>query len=161
MDRLHTALNKVILALFAALVLFASPVSAVLPGEQLADPRLEARARAISQELRCVVCQNQTIDDSDATLAHDLRLIVRERLRAGDTDEQVKAYVVRRYGPYVLLKPPLEPATVLLWFGPLVVLIAGAAGSWIYLRRRRDRRDRILTKDEELALARILAEDRS
>lgn len=161
MDRLHTALNKVLFPLFATLIFFASPVSAVLPGEQLADPRLEARARAISQELRCVVCQNQTIDDSDATLAHDLRLIVRERLRAGDTDEQVKAYVVRRYGPYVLLKPPLEPATVLLWFGPLVVLIAGTAGSWIYLRRRRDRRDRILTKDEELALARILAEDRS
>src|SRR5437016_9075935 len=85
MDRLHAAaMNRVIFLLLAALV-FASPVFAVLPGEQLADPRLEARARAISQELRCVVCQNQTIDDSDATLAHDLRLIVRERLRAGDT----------------------------------------------------------------------------
>ena len=161
MDGLHVAaVNRAIFLLLAALV-FASPAFAVLPGEQLADPRLEARARAISQELRCVVCQNQTIDDSDATLAHDLRLIVRERLRAGDTDEQVKAYVVHRYGPYVLLKPPLELATFLLWFGPLAVLIAGAAGSWIYLRRRRDGKDRMLTKDEELALARILAEDRS
>ena len=144
---------------FAA-VLSASPVLAVLPSEQLADPKLEARARTISQELRCVVCQNQTIDDSDATLAHDLRLIVRERLRAGDTDEQVKAYVVHRYGAYVLLRPPLEPATVLLWFGPPIVLIAGIAGSWIYLRRRRQTRQAILTKDEEMALARILAEDR-
>jgi cytochrome c-type biogenesis protein CcmH len=153
-------MKRFVLLLIAA-VLSAAPAFAVLPGEQLADPKLEARARAISQDLRCVVCQNQTIDDSDATLAHDLRLIVRERLSAGDTDEQVKAYIVRRYGPYVLLKPPLEPATVLLWFGPLVVLVAGAAGSWLYLRRRLDRRDAILTKDEEAALARILAEDRS
>src|SRR5579862_9875828 len=108
-------MNRFAYVLFAA-VLSASPVFAVLPGEQLADPKLEARARAISQELRCVVCQNQTIDDSDATLAHDLRVILRERLEAGDSDDQAKAYIVRRYGPYVLLKPPLEPATALLWF---------------------------------------------
>src|SRR5207244_5894413 len=124
-----------------ALLLFAAfslvrPALAVLPREQLSDPKLEARARAISQELRCVVCQNQTIDDSDATLAHDLRVIVRERLTAGDSDEQVKAYILRRYGPYVLLKPPLEPETLVLWFGPLLILLAGAAGSIIYLRRR-------------------------
>lgn len=142
--------------LFAA-VLSASPVFAVLPSEQLVDPRLEARARAISQELRCVVCQNQTIDDSDATLAHDLRVIVRERLKAGDSDEQVKAYVVHRYGAYVLLSPPLEPATILLWFGPLIVFVSGAAGSWIYLRKRRQARQPILTEDEEVALARILS----
>lgn len=146
--------------LVLAMTVLASPVLAVLPREQLADPGLEARARAISQELRCVVCQNQTIDDSDATLAHDLRLIVRERLRAGDTDEQVKAYVVHRYGAYVLLKPPLESTTLLLWFGPLLVLIVGAAGSWIYLHRRREENETTLTKDEELALARVLAEDR-
>src|SRR5215469_8872445 len=145
--------------LFAA-VLSATPVFAVLPSEQLADRKLEERARTISQELRCVVCQNQTIDDSDATLAHDLRLIVRERLRAGDTNEQVKAYIVHRYGPYVLLKPPLEPATVLLWFGPIIVLISGTAGSWIYLRRRRQTRPAVLTKDEEMAVARILVKDR-
>jgi cytochrome c-type biogenesis protein CcmH len=141
-------------------LLSAAPALAVLPGEQLANPRLEARARAVSQELRCVVCQNQTIDDSDATLAHDLRLIVRERIEAGDTDEQVKAYIVRRYGPYVLLEPPLDAVTAFLWFGPLLVLIAGAAGSWIYLRRRRDRRSLVLTGDEEAALARILSGDR-
>jgi len=145
--------------LFAA-VLSASPAFAVLPGEQLADPRLESRAREISQELRCVVCQNQTIDDSDATLAHDLRLIVRERLKAGDSDEQVKAYIVHRYGAYVLLRPPLEPATALLWFGPLFVLIAGAAGSWIYLQKRRQTKQAVLTHDEEMALARLLSEDR-
>ena len=145
--------------LFAA-VLSAWPAFAVLPREQLADPQLEARARAISQELRCVVCQNQTIDDSDATLAHDLRVIVRERLKAGDTDEQVKTYIVRRYGSYVLLSPPLEPATVLLWFGPLVVLIAGGTGSWFYLRRRRQASHRALTQGEETALARILSEER-
>lgn len=153
------AMKGFCLSLFAA-VLSASPVFAVLPGEQLADPRLEARARAISQDLRCVVCQNQTIDDSDATLAHDLRLIVRERLKAGDTDDAVKAYIVQRYGSYVLLDPPLEPATVLLWFGPLVVLIAGTAGSWIYLRRRRAGKEPLLTNDEEVAIARLLAENR-
>src|SRR5579862_8836658 len=145
--------------LFAA-VLSASPVFAVLPREQLANPELEARARAISQELRCVVCQNQSIDDSDATLAHDLRVIVRERLKAGDTDEQVKTYIVHRYGSYVLLKPPFEPATVFLWFGPLLVLIAGGTGSWLYLRRRRRASQDVLTQDEETALARILAEER-
>ena len=150
------------LYLFAGLLSVSiSPAFAVLPREQLDDPKLEVRARAISQELRCVVCQNQTIDDSDATLAHDLRLIVRERLKAGDTDQQVIAYVVHRYGPYVLLKPPLEPATVLLWFGPMAILIAGAAGSWIYLRRRRESKDDALTKGEEAALAHIVAEDRA
>ena len=152
-------MNKFLLFLFATLVC-ASPVFAVLPGEQLADPQLETRARSISQELRCVVCQNQTIDDSDATLAHDLRLIVRERLRAGDTDEQVRAYIVHRYGPYVLLRPPLEPATVLLWFGPLVVLVTAAVGSLMYLRRRQNERESILTKEEETALARLLSEER-
>src|ERR1700741_26261 len=107
---------KVLVLALLAILSFAAPARAVLPSEQLADPVLESRARAISQDLRCVVCQNQTIDDSDATLAHDLRVIVRERLEAGDSDAQVKAYIVGRYGAYVLLKPPLEPATLLLWF---------------------------------------------
>jgi cytochrome c-type biogenesis protein CcmH len=143
--------------LMLAMLALVRPVLAVLPSEQLADPKLEARARAISQELRCVVCQNQTIDDSDATLAHDLRVIVRERLEAGDSDEQVKAYIVKRYGAYVLLKPPLEPATILLWFGPLFVLLAGAAGSFVYLRRRRVADPGTLSSDEELEVSRILA----
>ena len=152
-------MKRLALLLFAAFSLV-RPALAVLPREQLSDPKLEARARAISQELRCVVCQNQTIDDSDATLAHDLRVIVRERLKAGDTDAQVKAYIVRRYGPFVLLEPPLEPATVLLWFGPLLVLLAGGVGAVLYLRRRGDKEEAVLTKDEEMELERILAKDR-
>src|SRR5205807_1836108 len=137
----------------------ATSAHAVLPSEQLADPKREARARAISQELRCVVCQNQTIDDSDATLAHDLRVIVRERLVAGDSDERVKAYILRRYGPYVLLRPPLKPETFVLWFGPLLILLAGAAGSIIYLRRRDHSNLDGLTKEEEVEFSRILAND--
>ncbi|HEX9159243.1 MAG TPA: cytochrome c-type biogenesis protein [Rhizomicrobium sp.] len=151
-------MNKALPLLILTLA-FASPARAVLPGEQLSNPVLEARARAISQELRCVVCQNQTIDDSDATLAHDLRVIVRERLVKGDTDEQVKAYIVHRYGPYVLLKPPFEPVTLFLWLGPLFVLLAGAAGAWIHLQRRSERGDTNLTSEEEQKLAGILTPD--
>jgi cytochrome c-type biogenesis protein CcmH len=145
---------KKFLVLFALLTALA-PALAVLPSEQLSDPKLEARARAISQELRCVVCQNQTIDDSDAAIAHDLRLIVRERLKAGDTDDQVKAYLVRRYGSYVLLKPPLEPATVLLWFGPLLVLLAGGLGVANYLRNRASPDREGLSTEEEAELSRM------
>jgi cytochrome c-type biogenesis protein CcmH len=152
-------MKRFLLLVLTALSL-ATSARAVLPGEQLADPKFEARARAISQELRCVVCQNQTIDDSDATLAHDLRIIVRERLTAGDSDEQVKAYILRRYGPYVLLKPPLEAETLLLWFGPLFILLAGGAGSIIYLRRRDRASSGSLTKDEETELSHILGEGR-
>ncbi len=125
--------------LFAFLVLaviWASPVFALLPDEQLSDPRLEARARHISQELRCVVCQNQTIDDSDASLAHDLRVLLRERLLKGDTDEQAKAYLVKRYGTYVLLKPPFRWDTVFLWLGPLLVILIGGSGAAFYLVNR-------------------------
>ncbi len=128
-------MRRLVLGLFCAL-LMAGPVAAVLPEEQLADPALEARAREISQELRCVVCQNQSIDDSDAPLAADLRAIVRERLTAGDTNEEVVAYVVARYGNFVLLKPPLDMQTILLWSAPLLVLIPGGLGLALYLRRR-------------------------
>lgn len=128
-------MKRFVLGLFCAL-LMAGPVAAVLPEEQLADPVLEARARTISQELRCVVCQNQSIDDSDAPLAADLRAIVRERLTAGDTDEEVMAYIVARYGNFVLLKPPLDLQTILLWSAPLLVLIPGGIGLALYLRRR-------------------------
>jgi cytochrome c-type biogenesis protein CcmH len=99
----------------------------VLPAERLADPALEARARALSQELRCLVCQNQSIDDSNADLAHDLRVLVRERLVAGDSDANVLAYLTSRYGDYVLLRPPVKPATWALWFGPPALLLAGLA----------------------------------
>jgi len=119
-----------------AALLIAAPALAVLPDEMLANPQLEARARTISQQLRCMVCQNQTIDDSDAPLARDLRLLVRERLQRGDNDRQAVAYIVARYGHYVLLQPPFETATLLLWLGPAAFVVAGGAGVALYLRRR-------------------------
>ena len=123
--------------LLIATLLLAAPAGAVLPDEMLPDPALEARARTISQDLRCVVCQNQDIDTSDAPLARDLRLLVRERLVRGDSDEAAIDYVVARYGHFVLLKPPMEPATWVLWLGPFAVLgIGGAALAW-WLRGRR------------------------
>ena len=100
---------------------------AVAPDEVLSDPALEARARALSAELRCVVCQNQSIDDSNAPLARDLRILLRERLVAGDTDEEVKQFLVERYGTFVLLKPPFDWSTLLLWLTPLIVLVGAGA----------------------------------
>src|SRR5215470_17890082 len=128
-------MRRVLLHL-ALLAAFAARALAVEPGERLADPALEARARAISKELRCLVCQNESIDDSNAALAHDLRVLLRERLAAGDSDPQVRDFLVRRYGQFVLLRPPIEPATYVLWFGPFAVLVLGAAGIAVYLRRR-------------------------
>lgn len=113
-----------------ALAVLATPMVslAVEPDEMLADPALEARAETLSKELRCVVCQNQSIDASNAPLARDMRLLVRERIAAGDTDAQAKAYLVERYGNFVLLKPPFQADTLLLWFGPLLILVvAGGA----------------------------------
>ncbi|MGH6931346.1 MAG: cytochrome c-type biogenesis protein [Dongiaceae bacterium] len=100
-----------------------STALAVEPGEMLGDPALEARARAISRELRCLVCQNQSIDDSNADLARDLRLLVRERLQAGDKDQEVRQFLVARYGEFILLRPSIGPATYALWFGPAVMLV--------------------------------------
>ena len=116
---------------FALLMLACAPALAVEPGEKMADPVLEARARRISQELRCLVCQNQSIDDSNAELARDLRLIVRERLAAGDSDAQVLAFVEQRYGEFVLLRPPFKLHTLALWLMPLLLLI----GTVLVLRR--------------------------
>ena len=114
----------------------AGPAFAVQPDEVLPNPVLESRARAISRELRCMVCQNQSIDDSDAPLARDLRLLVRERLVAGDSDHQVFGYLTDRYGPFVLLKPPLTWHTALLWAAPAAVLLIGALGLFVAARRR-------------------------
>jgi cytochrome c-type biogenesis protein CcmH len=125
------------LAVIACVLLFAAGrAAAVLPDEQLKDPRLEARARAIGSELRCVVCQNQTIDDSDADLAHDLRILLRQRLLAGDSDQQVIVFMVKRYGAFVLMKPPLNDETWLLWLGPALLLAGGGAAIAIYWRGR-------------------------
>ena len=124
--------------LLAAVVLMTSwPAVAVEPNEMLADPALEARAREISRGLRCVVCQNESIDESNADLAHDLRILVRERLVAGDSDEQVVQYIVDRYGDFVLLRPPVKPATYLLWASPVILLLTAAVLIAIYLRRHR------------------------
>jgi cytochrome c-type biogenesis protein CcmH len=109
---------------------------AVMPDEVLKDPALEARARIISQDLRCLVCQNQSIDDSNAPLAKDLRVIVRERLIAGDSNEQVFGYVVARYGNYVLLKPPLQQDTLILWLAPFLLMIIALGVTIAYLRKR-------------------------
>jgi cytochrome c-type biogenesis protein CcmH len=109
---------------------------AVQPDEMLPDPKLEARARDLSTGLRCMVCQNQSIDDSDATLAHDIRVLIRERLAKGESDEAIKAFLVSRYGDFILLKPPLKMNTLLLWGGPPLILLLGAASVLTGIRRR-------------------------
>jgi cytochrome c-type biogenesis protein CcmH len=144
--------------LVALLLLVALPALAVAPAEVLADPALEARARVISADLRCLVCQNQSIDDSDADLAKDLRLIVRERLVAGDTDAEVVQYVVDRYGEFVLLKPVIGPHTMVLWAAaPLVLIVGGIALLIGVSRRRRAAADAPLTEEEAAALAELEA----
>jgi cytochrome c-type biogenesis protein CcmH len=125
--------------LLPALVILATSrlAVAVEPNEMLPDPALEARAREISRELRCVVCQNESIDESDADLAHDLRVLVRERLASGDSDQQIVQFIVDRYGDFVLLRPPVKPATYLLWASPAILLLIAAGIFTIYLRRHR------------------------
>ncbi len=125
--------------LFLILAIFLLPLAAnaVNPGEILKDPVLEKRARAISKGLRCVVCQNQSIDDSDAQLARDLRVLVREKLVAGDSDQVVVDYVVSRYGDFVLLRPPVKAVTLVLWFGPVVIALIGAMGLVLFFRRQK------------------------
>jgi cytochrome c-type biogenesis protein CcmH len=141
--------------LFAAL----PPAYAVRPDEMLADPALESRARAISAELRCMVCQNQSIDDSDAPLARDLRILVRERLKDGDSDASIRNFLTARYGDFILLRPPLKIETALLWLGPGLLLLIGAL--MILARRAKAakaaRTDGELTEDERAELASILS----
>ncbi len=133
---------------------------AVEPDEMLQDPVLEQRARDISQNLRCLVCQNQSIDDSNAGLARNLRIIVRERLVAGDSDEAVLQYVVDRYGDYVLLRPPVKPTTYALWYGPLAILLIAGAGLAIALKRRRAAPDApALTATEQARIKELLDGD--
>ncbi|OAP40718.1 cytochrome C [Sinorhizobium glycinis] len=147
---------RILVALFLCIA-SAAPVFAVNPDEVLADPALEARARAISAELRCMVCQNQSIDDSNAELAKDLRLLVRERLKNGDTDEAVIAYVVSRYGEFVLLKPRFEAKTLVLWGMPVVLLVLGAVTLVVAARRRRTRpAGSPLSDDEKEKLDKLL-----
>ena len=124
--------------IFIIALLFSGAAHAVNPDEMLKDPALESRARAIGQELRCLVCQNQSIDDSDATLARDLRVIVRERITAGDSDQQVLDFVTARYGNYVLLKPPFQSNTYLLWFLPFTLMALGLGLAFRYLQHSKE-----------------------
>ena len=142
-------------SLMLAMALWHGPANAVQPGEALVDPALEARARTLSAELRCMVCQNQSIDSSDAELAKDLRVLVRERLMAGDSDQEVLDYVVSRYGEFVLLKPRFSVRNAFLWGTPVLLLVAGA-GVLLVSQRRRRSDAQVLSDEEKAELDRIL-----
>ena len=155
-------------SVLAAFLMMGGPAAyAVQPDEIMADPSKEARARDLSRELRCMVCQNQSIDDSDAPLARDLRLLVRERIGAGDSDGQVIEFLVARYGEFVLLKPRFNPHTLVLWLLPPLVLLGGGLALWTYSRRRskfpdtEDPRLLRLTAEEEARLERLIAAETS
>lgn len=153
------------IALFLILLFAALPATAAIePGEMLANPVLEARARALSKEIRCLVCQSESIDTSNAGLASDLRILVRERLKAGDSDQEVLDYLVARYGDYILLEPPMKIKTALLWFGPFLALLLGA-GVLAYVARRAgrdsDRAATPLSAEERTRLARLLESEPS
>lgn len=151
-------------ALAFLIALLPAVAGAVQPDEMLADPALEARAHDIGKELRCLVCQNESIEESNAELARDLRLLVRERLTQGETDDQVRAFVVQRYGDFVLLKPPVKPSTWILWYGPAGILLLGGIGVLLYLRGRRKAvaaapREAVpLDAEEQRRLAALMAE---
>jgi cytochrome c-type biogenesis protein CcmH len=145
-----------------ALFLLAVPVQAVQPDEMLADPAMEARARAISAGLRCLVCRNESIDESHAPFARDLRLLVRERLVAGDTDAEVEAFLVARFGEYVLLRPTAQGANLILWLAAPAMLLAGGAMAAVYVRRRATATapaEARLSADEEAQLRAVLDRD--
>ena len=148
-----------LLLIAAGIAALAGAAKAVEPDEMMADPKLEARAQALSRELRCVVCQNQSIDDSDAALAKDLRVILRERIAAGDSDDQAVAFLVARYGSFVQLKPPVRGDTLALWFGPLAVLLLGGAGAVVYIRGRSPAKAAALSAAEEADVADLLKTD--
>jgi cytochrome c-type biogenesis protein CcmH len=159
-------LKKLLASLFVAAIMSGAPAAyAVQPDEIMADPAKEARARELSRELRCMVCQNQSIDDSDAPLARDLRLLVRERIAGGDSDRQVLDFLVARYGEFVLLKPRFSPHTLLLWLLPPLALAGGGLALWAFYRRRAspgsqaDPSLRDLTVEEQERLERLLAAD--
>ena len=160
-------MKRILSCVFALVVMVGSPARAVQPDEIMSDTAKEARARDLSRELRCMVCQNQSIDDSDAPLARDLRLLVRERIAAGDSDAQVIDFLVARYGEFVLLKPRLNPHTWLLWLLPPLALAGGGFALWTYGRRRaksgarEDAAPFKLTADEEARLERLIAAESS
>ena len=157
-------MKRLLAYVFVAAMVSATPAAyAVQPDEIMADPAKEARARDLSRELRCMVCQNQSIDDSDAPLARDLRLLVRERIATGDSDSQVIDFLVARYGEFVLLKPRFTPHTLLLWLLPPLALIGGGLALWFYSRRRsqssgaNDPSLLRLSEEEQARLERLIA----
>jgi cytochrome c-type biogenesis protein CcmH len=144
---------------FMLSLLLANPAYAVRPDEMLPDPALEARARAVGEELRCLVCRNQSIEESEADLAHDLRMLVRQRIAAGDSDAQIVAFVRSRYGDFVLLRPPLNIGTLLLWGGPaLILLLGGIAVARFYYGRHIEPAPPPLSAEERLRLAAVLSD---
>jgi cytochrome c-type biogenesis protein CcmH len=151
-----------ILRCFLGLLLFviaSSPAHAVRPDEKLPDPALEARARAVGEQLRCLVCRNQSIEDSDADLARDLRVLVRQRVTAGESDAQIVAYIRSRYGDFVLLRPPVTMGTLLLWVGPLLILLlGGVAVARFYRGRHTEPAPPPLSADEQRRLTAVLAD---
>ncbi len=151
-------MRRLRLILVVLIVALAGPTFAVQPDEVMNDPALEARARALSAELRCMVCQNQSIDDSDAPLARDIRLLIRERIGQGETNDAVRGYLVSRYGDFILLKPPFKPETLLLWLSAPLTLLAGLAAVLI-ARRRAPAATEALTPEEEARLAALTKGD--
>jgi cytochrome c-type biogenesis protein CcmH len=159
-------MKRLLLATAILVAIGFSPAHAVLPDEVMSDPSKEARARHLSQELRCMVCQNQSIDDSEAPLARDLRLLVRERIASGDSDEQVIDFLVARYGEFVLLKPRFERQTLLLWLVPPLVLFGGGLVLWLQARRRKSGASEVpsgdaLTPEEQARLKLLMAGEAS
>jgi cytochrome c-type biogenesis protein CcmH len=152
-------MRRLFFAAALAIAVSAPAALAVEPSERLPDPALEARARTLSQELRCLVCQNQSIDDSNADLAHDLRVLLRKRLAAGDTDRQVLDFIVARYGMFVLLDPPFAPATYFLWLGPPLLVVGAGALLILRARRRRLTVEPPALSAEERARAALLLND--
>ena len=147
-------------ALLALLLLASASAFAVQPDEMMKDPALEARARALSAELRCLVCQNELIDDLEAPLARDIRLLIRQRIRQGESNDTVRAYLVSRYGDFILLKPPFQADTLLLWLSPAIVLGLGVVAA-LYARRRAPRATPGLTAEEEVRLEALTKGDAS
>ena len=152
------SLLKLLLTVFC----LSTEVLALEPGEILKDPALEARARSISKNLRCLVCQNQSIDDSDAPLAKDLRLLVRNQIVSGKTDEKIISDIVARYGDFVLLNPPINQKTIILWLSPMLILLAGGVSLYIYFRKRKSAAaETLLSEAEKEKLAELWKGNRS
>ncbi len=149
---------------FAGLLFLSFPAVvafAVTPDEMLADPKLEARAEALSAGLRCMVCQNESIDESDAALAHDIRVLIRQQMLAGKSDAEIRAFLVARYGDFVLLKPPFKPETILLWGAPLLLLLAGGAAIAVSARQRKTAAPAAsLSTEEKAKLAALVGDEK-